>query len=112
MLKHSAIFTAGLYHTLPLSERVDLSNFSPERPRLFDWTPHFDKKSVSSAKAPIYKTASGWYDDFGSFPISHPFGPHSAARCAAPFYVKRLRKYRKSQKLRIFLKRYLSTNVS
>jgi hypothetical protein len=35
----------------------------------------FDKSCGFSSKAPIYKNAAAWYDDFGSFPISHPFGP-------------------------------------
>lgn len=49
----------------------------------------FDKRRRKTAKPPIYKTWKTWYFDIGSFPISHPLGPHGACRRAAPFYAFR-----------------------
>lgn len=37
------------------------------------------------AKTPIYNEGKTCYFDIGSFPISHPLGPHAISR-AAPFY--------------------------
>ena len=46
----------------------------------------FDKTRRKPAKLLIYKTWKTWYFDIGSFPISHPLGPHGVC-CAAPFYA-------------------------
>ena len=48
---------------------------------------NFDKSSGKAAKPPIYKDKGQCYYDRGSFPISHPFGPHgeSAGRL---FFIK------------------------
>ena len=46
----------------------------------------FVKRRQKTAKAPIYKDWKLWYFDIGSFPISHPLGPHGIC-CAAPFFT-------------------------
>lgn len=43
----------------------------------------FDKRSRKTAKLSIYKTWKTWYFDIGSFPISHPLGPHGVCPCGS-----------------------------